>query len=78
MGEPEDRPARVLGLPVPEPEPYVSRRELAKHMGISVRTVDSFVEQGMPSETWGIRCRVFQVSRAIAWARARDAEGRAA
>jgi excisionase family DNA binding protein len=68
--------ATVVGLPLSEPEPYVTRQELAEFMGVSVRTIDQMVRQGMPSETWGIRSRRFQKSRAVAWARAR--EGRAA
>jgi phage terminase Nu1 subunit (DNA packaging protein) len=68
----------VIGLPLPEPERYVSRRELAELMGVSVRTIDQFVTDGMPSETWGIRSRVFQPSRALAWARTRGSREAAA
>jgi phage terminase Nu1 subunit (DNA packaging protein) len=68
----------VIGLPVPEPEAYVTRQELARIMGVSVRTIDYFVSLGMPAETWGIRCRRFQPSRALAWARARARDTKAA
>jgi len=34
-------------------EPYVSRCELARLMGVSVATVDRMVAEGMPSVTWG-------------------------
>jgi phage terminase Nu1 subunit (DNA packaging protein) len=50
-------------------ERYVSRRELAELMGVSVDCVDYFVRLGMPSETWGLRRRVFKPSAALAWAR---------
>lgn len=61
----------VRGLPVPEPERYVDRRELARLMGVHPNTVDRLVKAGMPSETWGVRARRFRPSIAIAWARAR-------
>lgn len=41
--------AQVRGLPVPEPERYVSRTELAKLMGVSTKTVDRLVREGMPT-----------------------------
>lgn len=50
------------------PERYITRKELAAIMGVSVRTIDNFVARGMPSETWGIRSRRFLASRSIAWA----------
>jgi hypothetical protein len=58
-------------------ERYMSRRELAELMGVSVDCVDYFVRLGMPSETWGLRRRVFKPSAALAWAR-EHAERRAA
>jgi phage terminase Nu1 subunit (DNA packaging protein) len=60
----------VRGLPVPEPERYVNRDQLAALMGVSTRTIDRMVAEGMPSETWGRRARRFRPSSAIAWARA--------
>jgi hypothetical protein len=56
-------------------EPYVSRHELARLMGVSVATVDRMVTEGMPSVTWGRRTRRFRPSVAIGWAAER---GRAA
>lgn len=53
-------------------ECYVTRKELATIMGISVRTVDRWVAAGMPSYTWGLRARRFLASKAIAWAEARE------
>jgi phage terminase Nu1 subunit (DNA packaging protein) len=49
-------------------EPYVSRYELARLMGVSVATVDRMVADGMPSVTWGRRTRRFKASVAIGWA----------
>jgi len=70
---PISAPARTwLSKPI---EPYVSRCELARLMGVSVATVDRMVADGMPSVTWGRRTRRFRPSVAIAWAAER---GRAA
>lgn len=63
---------QVIGLPVPERERYVDAGELAALMGVSTRTVARWVEDGIPSETWGLRARRFRPSLAIAWARSRD------
>lgn len=62
----------MIGLEVPQEERYVSRVELAKMMGVSVSTINRMVKEGMPSVTWGARCRRFLPSRAIAWALARQ------
>src|ERR1700743_199125 len=51
-------------------EPFVSRRELAGLMGVSIDTVDRLVLEGMPSVTWGRRTRRFRASVAIRWAEA--------
>lgn len=64
--------SQVIGLPVPEPERYVNRAQLAELMGVSVATVDRMVADGMPSERWGRRVRRFRPSTALAWARSRD------
>jgi len=53
----------------PRDERYVTRRELARIMGLSLATIDRMVRQGMPSETWGRRARRFLPSRVEAWAR---------
>jgi hypothetical protein len=53
-------------------ERYVSARELAVRMGVSIRTVNRLTAAGMPSETWGMaRTRRYLPSEAIAWAQAR-------
>jgi phage terminase Nu1 subunit (DNA packaging protein) len=68
----------VRGLPGTDPEPYVTRVQLAGMMGVSVSTIDNWTREGMPSETWGMRARRFQPSRCIAWARARTGNQKAA
>jgi phage terminase Nu1 subunit (DNA packaging protein) len=55
-------------LPPGAIEPFVSRHELARLMGVSVATVDRMVAEGMPSVTWGRRTRRFRPSIAIGWA----------
>lgn len=64
--------ATVRGLAVPPQERYVSRAELAEMMGVSVKTIDRLVREGMPSTTWGMRTRRFLPSAALAWANARS------
>lgn len=61
----------VRALPVPEPERYLTRQQLADLMGVSTRSIDRMVSEGMPSETWGLRSRRFRASTALAWARER-------
>jgi phage terminase Nu1 subunit (DNA packaging protein) len=57
----------------PSPEAYVSRQQLAALMGVSTKTVDRMVKDGLPSETWGRRTRRFLPSVAMAWASSREA-----
>jgi phage terminase Nu1 subunit (DNA packaging protein) len=63
----------VVGLPVQPVEPFVTRRELAAIMHVSVGTIDNMVREGLPSVTWGRRTRRFRASTAIAWAQERRA-----
>jgi hypothetical protein len=56
-------------------EPYVDRRQMARLMGVNVRTIDRMVRDGMPSESWGLRARRFLPSSALAWARSRKDAG---
>lgn len=56
------------------PERYVGRREMAEILGVGLTTLDRFVSEGMPSETWGIRTRRFLPSEAKRWARDRAQE----
>lgn len=60
----------------PTVEPYLSRVEIAKVLGVSLRSLDRLVAEGLPSKTWGLRTRVFRASEALAWA-AQRAERRA-
>jgi hypothetical protein len=68
IATPTAAPPEVLA---PRGERYVSRAELARMMAVSVATIDRFVREGMPSETWGMRARRFLPSRALAWAQTR-------
>lgn len=63
--------SEVAGLPFVPRERFVTRKEMAEIMGISVRALDKLVREGMPSVTWGLRARRFQPSVALAWANAR-------
>jgi phage terminase Nu1 subunit (DNA packaging protein) len=49
-------------------EPWITRRELAVLMGVSVRTVDRLTAAGMPSVTWGSKTRRYRASQAVHWA----------
>jgi phage terminase Nu1 subunit (DNA packaging protein) len=51
---------------------YVTRRELATILGVSVRTVDRFRAEGMPAEDWGLRAVRFNPHVAVEWARGRS------
>ncbi len=59
----------VIEFPDRSPEPYISRQQMAALMGISLDRLDYLVREGMPSQTWGLRRRVFRASVALAWAR---------
>lgn len=51
----------------PEPEPYIDRVEMARQLGIHVRTLDRMVANDeIPSCTWGRRTRRFKASVVIA------------
>jgi hypothetical protein len=65
-------PERVRGIAVPQVEPYITRRELARLMGVCVGTIDRLTREGMPSTTWGRRTRRYRASTAIAWAQAQQ------
>jgi phage terminase Nu1 subunit (DNA packaging protein) len=51
-------------------EAWITRKELASLMGVSVRTVDRLTAAGMPSVTWGSKTRRYRASQAIHWAAA--------
>lgn len=69
---PLSEPARVQGLPSVNPEPYITRAELAERMGVSLSTVDQLRKEGLPWVSWGRRTVRFRASTAIAWAQARE------
>ena len=49
-------------------EPYVDMKALGRTLGVSRSTIKRWVQEGMPSETWGLkRTRRFQPSRCIDW-----------
>lgn len=67
--------AQVYSIEVPEHhEPYVTRKELAGIMGVSVWRVDMLRKAGMPYVRFGQRQPRFKPSVAIAWARANGTE----
>jgi phage terminase Nu1 subunit (DNA packaging protein) len=66
--------AVVVTLPVPEPERYVTRKELAHIMGVSLPTIDRWRRRGMPCETWGLRAVRFRPSLCTAWVRSQKTE----
>lgn len=57
----------VRQMPLP-PERWVGRKEMARLLDVSLSTLDVWVGEGMPSETWGMRTRKFLPSQALAWA----------
>jgi phage terminase Nu1 subunit (DNA packaging protein) len=64
----------VIGLPVREDEPYVTRAELAEIMGVSVRQVDRLKQRGMPYDNFGMRVVRFRPSTALAWVRSQGGQ----
>lgn len=66
--------ARVISFPSSQPlgpEPFLNRREIAAFMRVSVRTIDNWVTESCPHETWGLRTRVFRASEVVEWAQHR-------
>jgi hypothetical protein len=57
----------------PPREQWLTRRELAAHWRISLKTLDELVREGLESETWGRRMRRFNLVEAEAWRRGRRA-----
>jgi hypothetical protein len=49
-------------------EPWLSKQEVAQHLGFSVRWVELRVQEGMPCERFGARLR-FQRTPVEAWLR---------
>lgn len=66
----------VIGLPLPyDGERFVRRGEMARILGLGLRTFDELCARGRregnppPVERWGCQVVVFLPSRTIAWAR---------
>lgn len=57
----------------PPPERFVNAEELARILGVGRRTIAKLVNEGLPSETWGLRSRRFLPSECISWLRERAA-----
>jgi len=64
--------SNLRALRILEDEPYVDRKTLAELMGVSLRTIDYWTAEGMPSVTWGLRTRRYRPSLAMQWARSRE------
>jgi excisionase family DNA binding protein len=66
----------IQALPAPElyvtPEPYLTRKQLAPLMAISVRTLDRMIAEGMPCVRWGRRTLRLRASSALEWAHEQD------
>lgn len=56
----------------PEPEPYLTRREIAERLHIGLTKLDELVKEGLPSHTWGLRIRRFRFGEVESWLRARE------
>lgn len=61
-------------VPLPAPEPFMTRQQLARHMQVSERTVDRWTKEGMPHKLWGARTKRFRASEAVEWASQRIKE----
>jgi hypothetical protein len=60
--------ASVFRLPLrPGTEPWLSKRQLAVHLGFSVRWVELRVREGMPHQRWGSNRLRFRASEVEAW-----------
>ena len=53
-------------------EPYIDQAALARAMGVSLRTVQTWTSEGLPYESWGLRVRRYHLSVAVEWARGRQ------
>lgn len=53
-------------------EVYITRRQLAARLEISLTKLDQLVREGMPSYTWGMRVRRFRFSEVEQWLRRRE------
>ena len=60
--------ASVFRLPLrPGAEPWLSKRQVAEHLGFSVRWVELRVREGMPHQKWGSNRLRFRVTDVETW-----------
>ena len=64
-------PARAPGTV--GPDRYLSRVELAQHLGVCTKTIDRMVREGCPSHTFGRRLRRFRLREVEDWLERRAA-----
>jgi phage terminase Nu1 subunit (DNA packaging protein) len=55
-----------------EQDAYLTRRQLAEHMQVSLRTVDAWRAEGMPCHSWGRRLVRYRLREALAWAESQE------
>ena len=63
-------PARPVATVAPDR--YMSRLQLAEHLGVSTKTVDRMVAEGCPSHTFGRRLRRFRLREVEDWLEIRN------
>ncbi len=62
---------RVIRMALrPGDEPWLSKKQLAAHVGFTTRWVELRVAEGMPCQRWGNRLR-FRVSEVEPWLKER-------
>jgi excisionase family DNA binding protein len=62
------RPAATV-----QPDRYLSRAQLALHLGVCTKTIDRMVREGCPSHTFGRRLRRFRLREVECWLERRAA-----
>lgn len=67
----------VVSLRV-EAEVYLTRRQVAERLQVSLTTLDGYVKRGCPSYSWGLRVRRFKFSEVERWLRAESRARRVA
>lgn len=65
-------PARETGAvehenPIQQLEPFVTRVQLAEHLGVSMKTIERWEKRGLPHHRWGPRIIRYRVSEAKLW-----------
>jgi phage terminase Nu1 subunit (DNA packaging protein) len=59
----------------PVQERWITAGELAAAFHVSVTTVHRWRQRGMPSKTWGMRVRRYQLSACEQWLEQQDGDG---